>query len=269
MPLEFWVDYSMYQGRVGEDVLKRMVVGGVVGVCVGSWHGKCLNEFAEANLRDARGLKLKTATYTVLNSSDGRAPVAQARNACGMEWTALKFVALDVEVPGVTEQAIRDAIDEVRFWGQRPCLYTGNWFWDLWAARLGHDPVVLNPPTWLAYYNGKQDLDVPTRPSYGPIVGHQYAGTTSRYGTQVDLNAFDPAWINAREEMMEKEEFNKRFAEAAAEVLLVAVGEDGKPVSGARSLEQWLASIVRRRQQFDDHVNQPHIEKMKGDDLPL
>lgn len=195
MALERWVDFSKWQGPVSVASLQAMKADGIVGVCVGSWHGIDANPHVELVLHRARALGLLTATYVIINARAGATTVRLGRAACGAEWDHLTFVSPDVEVQGVTEAILRDAIAEIERLGHRPLMYTGNWFWNWWALALGHFPDVGNPDAWIAVYNGRRDLNVPTRPGYGPIVAHQYTGSTAAYGTTVDFNVFDSAWV--------------------------------------------------------------------------
>lgn len=211
MTVEKWVDYSKYQGRVGEDKLRRMVADGVKGVCVGSWHGLDENPYAKCNLRDARLLGLKTATYIVVNNRPGYWTVRQGWEACGAEWDYLSFVAADVEVRGVTEAILGEALATIEAYGGQPCIYTGNWFWNWWKLDLGHVPDFHAWPTWLALYNGVPDLNVTPAYGLGPVVGHQYTGSTAAYGTTVDFNVFDSKWIGG--DMADIETLERRFVE--------------------------------------------------------
>lgn len=200
--LETWVDWSKYQGRVGAARIALMT--DVAGVCVGSWHGLDANPYCHDDLADARTLGKTTGTYIVLNAMNGRESVQRGQAACGNEWEHLNYVALDVEIYAtnlLTDLFV--ALEEVIRLEQRPLIYTGNWFWSWWTARIGCDPDVRQYPMWIAYYNGKRDLSVPSLTNYGPIVAHQFAGTTPAYDTQVDFNVFSSAWIQVerKEEM--------------------------------------------------------------------
>ncbi len=202
--LEKWTDFSKWQGPVGATELGRMKADNVAGVWPGAWHGIDANRHAAATLATAAAMGMKKGCYTIINDRPGAWSVQRAFGAVGnANWDRLRFVAIDVELrfsAGVDgERIIRDAAAETVRLGQRPVLYTGNWFWNWWALSMGHFPDVGGLPVIVAFYNGVPDLtSFPTRPGYGPIVGHQYTGSTQAYGTTVDFNVLDQAWVDAR-----------------------------------------------------------------------
>ena len=192
------VDYSKYQGTVSRASHRAMREDGIAGVIVGLWHGLDANPYALNSLANAKDEGLLRGGYVVINNRPGRDAVRAGQQAAGAHWPQLFGVAIDIEIRGVTEAILADAFDEVERLGQRPLLYTGNWFWDVWRAELGHYPDASRYGAWIAVYNGILDLaSVPSRPGYGPIVGHQYRGSTAAYGTTVDFNVFDAAWVRA------------------------------------------------------------------------
>lgn len=199
------VDLSVYQGAVGRRSWVAMARDGVEVAVVGSWHGLRSNPHAPSNLLEARMADLTVATYMAINDSrSGRAHVEAGRAACANQWRGLRFAAIDVEVRGVTEEILDDALAAVEELGGRPAIYTGRWFWNWWALALGHLPGLDRPrgvcryatyPLWTALYDGRPTLDVPLYGGWQRAVGHQYAGTTPAYGTHVDLNVFDAEWV--------------------------------------------------------------------------
>jgi len=207
VPTVCGVDVSAYQYSISRDKWARMKADGQVVAVVGSWHGVQDNAWALENLMRARSVGLKTATYIAINGSrSGRSHVEEGRDACGGQWEHLNFVAIDVEIRGVTEEILDAALANVEKLGGRPAIYTGRWFWNWWALSLGHLPGLDRPggvsryasyPLWTALYDGRPTLDVPLYGGWERAVGHQYAGTTAAYGTQVDLNVFDAEWVEA------------------------------------------------------------------------
>jgi len=201
------VDLSVYQGVVRARSWQVMARDGVKVAVVGSWHGLRSNLHAPSNLLEARMADLTTATYIAVNGDrPGRDHVESGRAACAARWKPLNFVAIDVEIRGVTEEILDHALARVKELGGRPAIYTGRWFWNWWALSLGHLPGLDRPggvsryasyPLWTAFYDGRPTLDVPLYGGWERAVGHQYAGTTTAYGTQVDLNVFDAEWVEA------------------------------------------------------------------------
>jgi nucleoid-associated protein YgaU len=196
--LEDWTDLSKWQGDVPDASLRAMKADGITGICVGSWHGIDANPYARSVLSRARNnVGLDTATYYVFNNRGGRETVERAIAACGQrEWDACLFHAPDVEIRGITEQILRDGINATKAAGGLPIIYTGNWFWNWWRSALGHAPDFRDEPSWIAVYNGLADLNVVPAWGLGPMKIHQYTGSTQRYGTTVDFNVADKAWID-------------------------------------------------------------------------
>ena len=181
------IDLSVYQGAPLSGSWRAMVMDGVEVAVVGSWHGTRANQYAMVNLARASLAGLKTATYFAINGSrPGEFHVEAGRITCGDEWEHLNFVAIDVEIRGVTEEILDDALARVTELGGRPCL-----------DRPGGVSRYVRYPLWTAFYDGRPTLDVPLYGGWERAVGHQYAGTTAAYGTQVDLNVFDAEWVEA------------------------------------------------------------------------
>lgn len=200
------IDLSVYQGAVLGGSWRSMARDGVKVAVVGSWHGTRPNQYVAGCLSRAWKAELITATYIAINGArPGRYHVDAGWAACLGEWILLSFAAIDVEVRGVTEEILDGALARVEELGKRPVIYTGRWFWNWWALSLGHLPGLDRPggvsryariPLWAAHYNGVSSLDVPLYGGWERVHGHQYAGTTNAYGTQVDLNVFDAEWLS-------------------------------------------------------------------------
>lgn len=194
------IDVSKYQGRLASSFWRAAYAFGFRVAVVGSWHGLDANPHAEANLHDARVAGFVTATYIALNSKAGDAAVDAGRAACGAEWKYLNFVSLDVEIVGVSLRIIRAAAERCRVLGKRTPVYTANWFW---RSKFGNPTDTFLKPLglWNAYYDGDPDFDFASAP-YGPwtladVVGEQYKGSTSMFGSTVDVNSFRKEWILA------------------------------------------------------------------------
>ena len=196
MPLMTVVDYSKWQREVSRNSHRQMRQAGVRAFIPGLWHGTDANSYALNSLANGRAEGLLPGGYIVVVARDGREVVRLGKAAAGSHWKDMFGVAIDIEIAGITEANLANALDEVRVQGQRPFLYTGNWFWSWWRVALGHWPEVGAPDSWIAYYNGIADLgSFPSKPGYGRIIGHQYTGSTSAFGTTVDFNVFDESWL--------------------------------------------------------------------------
>lgn len=187
------VDVSVYTGEVAPTRWSRAQHNGVGLAIVGAWHGSRANKYAEQQLRDARAAKIATAAYVVLGfGRSGTEAVNSAAAASGDEWSHLKFVALDCEVPSLTAQEIRDAAKRLTDTHQKPILYTYWKFWHdtfsnrndwahlpLWDARPDHDNSAL---AWghHAPYGG-----------WTKRTGKQYKADDSSLGFLCDRSIFD------------------------------------------------------------------------------
>ena len=192
--LVFAADVSVWSGQISEARWKAAKDNHGIGLAiVGAWHGGQSNWHCASTLHTAKAAGLNVATYAVLNQLSGAESVAHARDACGPFWKSLKFVALDIEVRGVTEDAIDEATRTVAADGLQPIIYTGAWFW---RGRLGNPDWAADLPLWDSRYDGKQDLAFPD--PYGPwasVVGKQYEGSNGDLGFSSDLSVFDRCWL--------------------------------------------------------------------------
>ena len=184
-------DVSKYAGFVNRTSwasAKRK--HGIELAIVGSWHGKDANDAASDTLKAAHDSGLTTATYIVLNELLGSKSIDEGLRACGN--TPLAFVALDIELRGVTQEIIEDAIRECHAHLLRVAIYTGEWFWQ---GRLGNPVWFPRIPLWHSSYNGKEELEPVNYGGWDIPVGHQYKGTDSSLGFSADLSMFNHHWV--------------------------------------------------------------------------
>ncbi len=171
---------------------------------IGAWHGIEGYDAAETSLATARAARLLTATYIALSPShSGREAVDAGRALIGNEWGPLRFVAIDVEVPGVTMAHIVDAIKAVVEYGQTPILYSAAWFWnanlaDVTVTAITTAAGVARLYAWDADYDGKTDLDY--KNVWGgllvaDVIGDQFTNTTNVGTIDVDFSVFSDAWL--------------------------------------------------------------------------
>ena len=220
-------DWSKFQPRHTSANMLALKNAGIELIIPGAWHGDAhgINPHCKDDLRLAREAGLHTATYTVLDSPQGTTAagaVQKARQVCGEEWDHLSFVAVDVEVSGITIPEIAKAIIEVERTGQRAIIYSARWFWH---DRFDNPDNFKDVPLWSADYDGDPTLDFP-RPYGGwtELVGKQYSGTTTFAGVEMDRNSFLREFVENGEDMSTDEELENRakadaiFATAAAHV---------------------------------------------------
>lgn len=185
------VDVSLWSGAVSHGTWTHIKQLGYRLAIVGSWHGIHANTHAIDQFNEASNLGLHTATYVVLNDHKAHYSMDKARELCGDYYKDLKFVALDIEVDGLTTNTIEDAINIIKVDGLKPIIYTGKWFW---KGHLGNPKDFKDIPLWPSIYDGKLDLSFPINKRFGgwtKLFGKQYAGSATRLGIKADLSVFD------------------------------------------------------------------------------
>ncbi len=147
------------------------------------------------SLRTAKNAGLQIAGYISLNSRGwGANHVTAARQGIPDDlWDAMEFVAIDVELAGITETQIFNALLAVDALGKKTTVYTS---WHAW-----HDLVIPRNPTsisaagyslWNALWDKNPDFDFPTL-RYGgwkdnQVFMEQWSGGTNVCGQFVDRN---------------------------------------------------------------------------------
>jgi len=156
------------------------------------------------NLYDSLEAKNISAAYNVINGArPGDEQIDEGHRVIGDLWNEMNFIAVDVEVNGITVEIVRQALDHVRTLGQRAILYSGGWFWadpNRWADGANDPTDFRDEKLWTSDYTKTPTLLAPGYGGWETAVGHQHKGTTFRHGVEVDLNVFDPAFIYKTEE---------------------------------------------------------------------
>ncbi len=198
------IDISIFQKGVSSYQWALLKKQGYDVAIVGSWHGVAwgANPYAEANLQSARSEDHKIATYLVLDSvMSGKEAVTKAKQACGSMWQHLSFVAIDLELEGITHQQIQDAIDAIRVEGKRPIIYTSKYWWDTFMTGDRFSDI----PLWQARYDNNPRLSAVYRfGGWQNSIGKQYKADTVLTGRQnkalqdliLDFNPFDSVFVN-------------------------------------------------------------------------
>lgn len=162
------------------------------------WTGGVIPQVAHENLSNAKAERFIITGYTNTKLAGGDVAIAKAKEAARDLWGSLYQVQVDVEIPGVREVDIYNAVVPLEGMGKRPCIYSANWFW---KGVLGNPtwPWLKSYPLWNAYYDDDPDYDF-WRAPYGPwdmgdLIGEQYTGTTRLAGVDVDLNEFKDSFF--------------------------------------------------------------------------
>lgn len=198
------IDVSVYSGEISPEQWQKIKADGYELVVVGLFHGRTVNRFAGQQLSGAIQAGLEVAGYVLIAPWTGWTGPQQV--AAGMAEAQaykdkLRFVAVDVEIDGVTGKMIRDALDTVKELGQRPIIYTGRWWW---VYHFGDSQLFKDYPLWAAQY----PFFLPDEPEnlldwvtlYGgwtreSLVGWQYTNTTQFHGVNVCKDWFNGEWV--------------------------------------------------------------------------
>jgi len=196
------VDFGVYTGVPTLMQVDQMYNDGVRLAIIGLWHGTSKNPKAQAQLAVCRQ-RFHIAGYSFPSYVGGLSPEATihvSRDIAGGYWNDFKFLALDYEHTldprwGTIQDQIKAAVQACFDANMRPIIYTGAWAWEPFYGAV---PSVQNIPLWYANYNNQQNVMPPTFGGFKQAVGHQYAGSTTYFGLNVDLNVFDKEFVEMR-----------------------------------------------------------------------
>lgn len=142
-------------------------------------------------LKNAGGIAL-AGYISVTPHRDGAWHVDQGRAGVPDDiWAALKRVPVDVELPGLTADTVRRAVERVRALGKPRDIYTN---WNTWVNVLGNPRTFTDCGLWNANWDGAPDFDFPRLPFGGwrpeQVWGEQWSGGTNVSGVFADRNQF-------------------------------------------------------------------------------
>jgi hypothetical protein len=147
------------------------------------------------SLRNAQQKHLATAAYIVIGSTmPGATYVNLARQGVPDDlWAALKFVAIDVEVPGIMAGAVHDAVVRVQAMGKLAVIYANYNTWVNYIRPKNSDLLArVGVPLWNAFWDGQPDVDFASLPFGGwtpeQVALEQWSGGTHICGQFVDRN---------------------------------------------------------------------------------
>lgn len=205
------IDVSIYSGEITVDQWRQVKRDGYGLGIVGLFHGRTVNRYAGQQLGAAIQAGLNVAAYVLIapwTGWNGAQQVAAGLAEAQAYRANLRFLAVDVEIDGVTGKMVRQALDAVVEMGHRPIIYTGGWWWQNRFNFSGY-------PLWAAQYPcslpGEPENLLHTVELFGGwkrdnLVGWQYKGTTDLHGVNCDLNWFDEGFVKANEAQTQEEE---------------------------------------------------------------
>lgn len=149
------------------------------------------------NLRAASDVNLPIAGYISLNQYQlGSWHMVKGRVGVPDDlWDKLQFVAIDIELSGISALQVADAVEWVRARGKRPIIYTS---YNAWTTLLvpGNSTLIsqMGVPLWNAYWDVNPDIDFPTL-RYGgwkdeDVWIEQWSGGVDMELLHVDRNTF-------------------------------------------------------------------------------
>jgi len=154
------VDGSFH--RLTSDQAQRLRAAGIEVWVQCLWTAAATPGPAQSNLYVALGpakdAGLITAGYISVNGShDGAWHVERGRAAVDQAtWDALAFVAVDVELQGIPNTVIRQAIEALKAKGAKPVIYTS---YHAWVDFQGNPQDFTDVPLWYAHWDGKPEID--------------------------------------------------------------------------------------------------------------
>ena len=161
------------------------------------WTGAQQPSVRVTNLRNAISAGLPVAGYISLNAqNDGRWHMESGRAGIPDDiWDQLKFIAVDVELPGIQLQNVVSAVGWAISKNKQPIIYTSYNAWRNYVAPGNSSQLAqANIPLWNAYWDDHPDVDFPSL-QYGgwrpdQVWIEQWSGGTDLEGLYVDRNTF-------------------------------------------------------------------------------
>ena len=197
--MAFAVDASYT--RATEEHLEALKVRGVELFIQCLWTGAEQPDPRISNLRCALNVGLPVAGYgsfleSATSNDHGRRHMEWVRSGVPDDiWRALKFVAVDIELPSIGISAIAGAVNWLREDGKLPIIYTSYNAW-VNLVKPSNSPVLSNMgvPLWNAYWDQDPDIDFP-KLRYGgwrddQVWIEQWSGGVDMELLHVDRNTF-------------------------------------------------------------------------------
>jgi len=165
----------------------------VVAQCL--WSGSDQPAPRVTNLRTAMNAGLIVAGYiSVTGSHNGVWHVEQGRAGVPDDiWTALALVPIDVELDGIPNGIIREAVDETARLGKRRAIYTS---FNAWTSKQGNPlNFAADCLLWYALWDEEPEIEWPGRYPFGgwtldKVLGKQSMGGHNLEGIDVDTDTF-------------------------------------------------------------------------------
>ncbi|MCJ7510791.1 MAG: hypothetical protein MUP14_07895 [Dehalococcoidia bacterium] len=194
------------------------------------------------NLRNAINAGLIPVGYiSVTNSHNGVWHVERGRAGVPDDiWGALALVPIDVELDGIPNGIIREAIDETARLGKRPCIYTS---YNAWVNKQGNPKTFTDCLLWNALWDENPDIDFPGLPYGGwqphQVVAEQWAGGDNYVGVFVDRDSFVRELLLPQEDTMSEADKAELYVLRILRAAHKALAEN-KPQDASNALAHYL-----------------------------
>ena len=175
--------------RLTDDQAERLKAAGweVLFQCL--WIARETPAPAIRNLEIAVSHGLLVAGYISVNGSrPGAWHVDQARAVVPTHiWDKLLLTPIDVELDGIPNSTIRDAVERTVALGKRRAIYTAEW---CWRDKQGNSQTFEDCLLWNAAWTGQPLIRPVTYGKWAGVVGQQWSGGAYVEGVYADRNLF-------------------------------------------------------------------------------
>ena len=172
---------------------KRLRAAGVQVWAQCLWTGSDPPAPRVTNLRVALNNGFIIAGYiSVTGSHDGYWHVGRGQAGVPPDiWDALALVFVDVELDGIPNLTVRQAVDDLVHEGKRRAIYTS---YNAWVNKQGSPTNFTDCLLWNALWDENPDIDFPGLPYGGwqphQVVAEQWSGGQNVEGVFVDRDSF-------------------------------------------------------------------------------
>lgn len=145
------------------------------------------------NLRAAADQGFILIGYISITTRGGASDVVAARDGVPDDlWARLSLTPIDVELPGISDDTVRAAVEITVDLGKRRCIYTS---YNHWIGRQRNSTAFMDCLLWDASWDGDPAASF-LRRSYGgwtpeQVVGKQYTGGEYVSNVFADKDVFD------------------------------------------------------------------------------
>jgi len=208
------------------------------------WTGSGKPPCARENLRAAADAGMAIAGYASLNGVAGGAwHVGEAIENAGDLWDELHQVFVDVELPRIPNEHIRQAVDYAAAGGKPRAIYTS---YSKWVENQGNAQDFDDCLLWDAHWSGRSGIQPVDYGRWAGVVGTQYTGGEQVHGQLADRNVFVRE-LFIQEDIMADARLLQRLVIAELFAQLAAQAARGEPATDTQRAQlRYLAGPIDR-----------------------